>query len=760
MRKLIFIYAGLLSCLTSVAQAAEETEFFCKVDESAYLPVVDNPEQQPTTVDSDNAQIVQQGTSVFTGNVNVLRGNEAVDANRATYNRQTGDVTAQGDVRVRDSGIIIDAEQAEFSMNADQMRMIEAEYRLREMRARGESSHVFRQGNLFTNLKNATYTTCPEGDNAWRLDADRVHLDHESAVGEAEDVVIRIKDFPVFYTPYINFPLNDERKSGFLLPSGGSSDKTGFDLSTPYYWNISPNTDATITPRYMSDRGLQLTGEYRYLTENNEGLFDAGFLGSDSLRRYDSDQINPNYEEDRKHFTWQHQGRFASNWRTLVDYNYVSDKRYIEDFSSNLTLSSVSNLQRLAQANYYGEFWNFQARVQGYQSLLESVADPYQRLPQLRFDAKLPDQALGLTYEMESEFVSFASDDRVEGDRFDIEPAISLPMGTAAFYATPKIALKHTTYNLDQNQNQPQFQEDSISRTMPIASFDTGVVFERPLNFNDGGMIQTLEPRAYYLYIPHRDQDDIPRFDTAARTFSMSSLFSPNRFNGEDRIGDANQLTLALTSRFINESTGRERLRMTLGQIQYFSDREVTQNPNDPVRTDDESDMIAEVVASITDEWSLGSQFQWDPDETKSNMSALALRYRGKDGRIFNLSHRYRRGDPDFRNGRGLEQLDISASLPINDRWSFVGRYYRSLEANRTLEALAGLEYQNCCWATRVVARNYISRLDEDRNMAIYVEVELKGLGRFGKKSDTLLERSIVGYGANRGVSDHDVGMY
>lgn len=746
MRKLIFIYAGFLSCLASVSQAAEPTEYVCEVDESEFMPFVDNPEQQPTTVDSDNAQIVQQGTSVFTGNVNILRGGEAMDSNRATYNRQSGDVTAQGDVRVRDSDIIVHAEQAEYSMTADQMRMIQAEYRLREMRARGESSHVFRQGNLFTNLKNATYTTCPEGDNAWRLNADRVHLDHESAVGEAEDVVIRIKDFPVFYTPYINFPLNDERKSGFLPPSGGSSNKTGVETATPYYWNIAPNMDATITPRYMSDRGLQLNGEYRYLTENNEGLFNAGFLGSDSLREYDSDEINPNYNEDRKHFSWQHRGKLSSNWRSMVDYNYVSDRQYLEDFSSDLTVGSRSLLRRQAQLSYRGDFWNFQARAQGYQPLLDT-RKPYQRLPQLTFEAMLPDQALGLTYELESEFVAFDAEDRVEGNRFDIEPAISLPMGTAAFYATPKVALKHTHYDLEPIENQRRFQRESISRTLPVLSFDTGVVFERSLKFGDSGLLQTLEPRAYYLYKPYREQDEIPLFDSAQRTFSMASLYSDNRFNGVDRIGDANQLTLGVTTRFISESTGREKLRMTLGQIQYFSNREVNRRP-DVVETDDESDMIAEVVANITEEWRMAGQLQWDPDTTQSSMSALQFRYRGESDEVFNLAHRYRRADPDFRQGRGIEQLDVSASLPITEQWHFVGRYYRSLEAHRVLEGLVGLEYQSCCWAARVTARNYINRLDDDRNLAIYFEFEFKGLGQFGKKADSMLERSITGYGS------------
>lgn len=754
MRKLKLVSTLLMSCIAGSVMAEQEQGLMCHFGyEDLFLPVTTrDPGQSEVDVKADSVQLLQRGTSVFSGNVDITRAGQQLSSDRATYNRASGDVTARGNVRLRDSEMIIDADQAEWSLNRDLGKMLDAEYRVRQMHARGEASHMLRKGTASTDLDNATYTTCPEGDNAWKLKASKVHLDHESGVGEAENVVLRLAGMPVFYTPYINFPLNDERKSGFLVPSIGNSDETGFDVLTPYYWNIAPNLDATLTPRYMSDRGVMLGGEFRYLFEKGEGLIEASYLGSDNLRK-DGEDINPYYQEDRKLFTWEHRSVFDNNWRTIVDYNYVSDENYFEDFGSSLNLSSRTHLNRKLETGYRGDIWDFTARLQGYQTLRD-VPEQYQRLPQLLLEGYLPDRALGLTYEFEAEYVEFDHDDRVEGQRINIEPAVSLPMGTAAFFATPRLAFNHTRYNLT-NDDQNLF-DDSASRSLPIASFDTGLFFEKPLNIGSSSYIQTLEPRAFYLYVPERDQSDIPDFDTALSTFNMIRLFSYDRFIGTDRIGDANQLSLALTTRFIEEETGKEKLRLTLGQIQYFSDREVTL-PTGTVEEDRESDMVAEAVAYINDQWSLNSEIQWDPDVNQSNLSSVGVRYRGNNGSVFNISHRYRREDVTTNRQEGLEQLDISASVPVNDRWQVFGRWYRSLNQARTLEGLLGVQYDSCCWATRLAIRNYVNEsrfnnnqpIDDDRNLAIYFQIELKGLGAFGKKSDQLLEQSIRGYQAD-----------
>jgi len=715
---------------------AEQPVSQCGFSETDYLPIADNLEETPIDVKADNAEFVKDGTSVFTGDVEVLRAGQELKSDRATYNKLSGEVTAQGNVQIRDSQMILNAEDAEWSVNNDNGVMTDAIYRLKDSHARGKASTIDRQGKVETNLENATYTTCAEGDNAWLLKASKVHLDHEEAVGSARNVVVRLADVPVFYTPYISFPLNDQRKSGFLVPSVGSTSSTGFDLRTPYYWNIAPQMDATITPRYMSDRGIMLNGEFRYLTQHYKGNIDAAYLASDDLEK-DGNDSNPNYEESRKHFSWQQNGQINSRLYTDIDYNYVSDNAYIQDFGSNLSLTSTTHINRLFKMGYLGDNWSVTGRLQGYQTVTEATK-PYQRLPEIRFNSSVPDQLMGMTYALKAEYVDFAHDEQVAGQRIDIEPALSLPLRSSAAFLTPRIALHHTRYELDANGN--AITEDNPTRTLPISSIDSGLFFEKELNVSNTSFIQTLEPRAFYLYIPERDQGDIPLFDTGENTFAMGQLFSRNRFTGADRIGDANQLSLALTTRFINQDTGREKLRATLGQIQYFSDRTVTLNDTG-AETKSDSDMVAEIVASITDEWTAKTQMQWENNGVANNMSAVTVAYRGNNGGLFNFSHRYRRDD--------LEQMDISAKVPINKQWNVVGRWYHSLEDNRTLEAMAGIEYDSCCWASRFIVRDFVnSSTDEDRNLAIFFQIELKGLGNFGQNTNTLLRKSILGYGS------------
>lgn len=742
MRKLITFSTVTLVCFSSLV-CAELNLPICGVsNDGDFLPFVAESEQRAVDVKSDAAEVIDQGMSVFTGNVVINRAGQELQANRATYEQTTGDITAQGDITLRDSSMIVNSQKAEWSTSKDEGTLINADYRIREMHARGNAEHIYRQGKVKTTLKDATYTTCSAGDNAWLLDASKVSLDHEKAVGSARNVVVRMGGVPVFYTPYISFPLSDERKSGFLAPTFGSTEQTGFDASTPYYWNISPNEDATITPRYMTDRGLMLNGEFRYLYGLGQGVVDAGFLASDDLEKNGLNP-NPNFEEDRKHFSWQNSSRLSSRWRSTLDYNYQSDAAYIEDFSTNLSLASTTHLNRQLNVAYNADNWNFTGRLQGYQTLTD-VVSPYKKLPQLRISGLLPDQIMGMSYGLTAEYVDFDHDQLTSGQRFDIEPAVSLPWQNAAGFITPRLALRHTQYNLTENDT--AVVNTTPSRSLPIASIDSGLFFDRDISLAGNQYTNTLEPRLFYLYIPDRDQSDIPLFDSGIRTFNMGQLFAYNRFSGTDRVGDANQVTTALTSRIIDQQSGREKLRVTFGQIHYFEDRKVSLN-NNAVETRSNSDMVAEIVASVAKEWTARGEIQWDPDGSSNNLSALSVRYRGDNGRLLNISHRYRRNG--INNTAGLEQFDFSARIPFNQQWSMVGRWYHSLKDKRTLESLAGIEYDSCCWSTRLVMRDYINNAsDQERNLAIFFQIELKGLGAFGQNSDRLLADSVLGYGS------------
>ena len=721
--------------------AKQDTLPYCDLTKNTgFLSATSRVDEKLVDVQADNAQLVGKGTSIFKGNVVVKRGGQELTTDRATYNQSSGIVTAQNRMRLRDKNIILDAEQAEWSLNSDQGVLIDAEYLLRRSHARGKANYVSKNGASETDLYSASYTTCLKDDNFWSLKASEVNLDHKKAVGSATDVIVRIKDVPVFYTPYITFALDDERKSGLLVPSIGSSSETGLDIQTPFYWNIAPGSDVTITPRYMSDRGLQINGEYRYIYEQGKGEVNLGFLESDDLKN-DSDLINPFYGEDRKHLSLKHSSRFKSGWSSYIDYNYVSDSAYLEDFGSNLSLASTTHLKRGLKVNYNGNNWVFKGKIQGYQTITNTTK-PYQRLPQLMLKGTVPDHYLGLSYGLHAEFTEFDHADLVAGRRIHIEPSMSLPLQSAAAFMTSRVSLKHTSYDL--NANTVGLRDNSPSRTLPVLSVDTGLFFERDMTISNTSYIHTIEPRAFYLYVPDRDQSDIPIFDSSMRTFHFGSLFAHNHFSGNDRVGDANRLSMALTSRIINPETGQVHLRASLGKIQHFQDRDVLM-PAMKKGTRTDSDMVAEVSAAIAKDWAFRGELQWNPHGNTSNLSALQLRYRGDKKQLLNISHRYRRDGTSPLNG--IEQVDISGRLPISNQWSVVGRYYRSIREGSLLEGLAGVEYQSCCWATRLVIRDYVNdAFDQDRNLALMFQVELKGLGNFGKRTDALLGRSILGY--------------
>lgn len=690
-------------------------------------------------INADEVNLALDHISVFSGDVKVTHNGQVLTTDRATYNKETGLVTARGNVVSRDDSLRLEADSGTWSVGNEQGSANNADYFLRESGARGHASVIKRKGDVRTDLFDASYTTCPESSDAWQLQAKTVNLNHETAIGTARNVTLKLGGWPVLFTPYLSLPLDDARKSGLLAPTIGNSNKTGFDLRTPYYWNISPNHDATIAPRWMSERGLMLEGEYRYLFSSNRGSLKGAFLSGDDLTANGVD-INPYVGEDRKQFSWQHTAQFGRGWHGTVDYNYASDAAYLEDFGNNLSLASTTHLNRMARVNYNSTHWNIMGQVQAYQTLGTTRA-PYHRRPQLVVRGHYPNKVAGLDYDVRAEYVDFGHDALVTGQRLDIEPAISLPWQSTYAFVKPRLAVRHTRYALDDVARAGLLaSQDAPTRTMPIVSVDSGLFFERNLKWRGKNLIQTLEPRAFYLYVPDRDQNNIPLFDSSRYTFGTGQLFSHNRFVGGDRVGDANQIALGLTSRFVDEKTGREHLRISVGQIRYFKDRTVRLRGT-TVLNERESEVVAEVSARLVDNWRMRGQLQWSPIDHQTELGTVSLEYRGDNGKLFNLTHRYRRA------GAGLEQADVSLSWPINNKWRFVGRWYHSLQDNKTLETLAGLEYDSCCWATRFIVRDYINDVTEvERNLAFFVQLELKGLGGIGKRAEKVLQRSILGY--------------
>jgi LPS-assembly protein len=698
---------------------------------------------------ADEADLVEGGVSEMTGNVEITRGRQQVRTDYLTYDQEQDTADMQGSIHYWDDDVFLLSDEAHLEFDDGTGEFTGADFRIQDNRGRGYADNLFMDVGTRTELKGASYTTCDPEDNFWKLTATEINLDHVEERGSARNVTVRIKDIPVFYTPYISFPLSKKRKSGFLTPSIGSTNQNGIDARTPYYWNIAPNMDATLTPRLLSNSGLMLMGEYRYLFSRGYGQLDLEYLPSDAERD----------DEDRHLFGYVHEQTFGRTGELFLTYNDVSDKEFFEDFGTNIALTSIRFLERRAEASYRGNWWNASVLVQSYQNVDRSIpltSRPFKRLPRLTFNTALPKRSGEFHYNLRSEFVYF---DRTDNDvltrdeaaaRLDLYPSISYPISSIAGYVEPKVGVRYTQYSI---KDPLSSDNSSPSRVQPILSLDSGLFFERDTSLFSRDLVQTLEPRIFYLYVPEESQDDIPIFDSGVFDFSIDSLFRENRFSGADRQSDANQVTFALTTRFINDQTGAELGYLTLGQIFHLKDRDITL-PGRRGEDEDLSPLVAEMQTVVIPDWRIGAEFQFDTNNNNTDKLIAQLQYNPGDGRVVNLGYRAR---DDRRRTRisvfdtlnsavDIEQTDISFRWPLNPKWSIVGRWNYALPENKSIEIFGGVEYEDCCWGSRLVARRFLSDIEGDFETGIFLQVELKGLAGVGKKAAEFLEKNIPGY--------------
>ena len=681
--------------------------------------------QSPTYITSDYGEGKLDELYTLSGHVLIRRGPQQVEADQAVYDSRTGNVDATGNVRLEQGGLISQGNSAHFNLNTGTGEVNTAHYEYLAQHAHGQADTISHESADITYLYRATYTTCDPNKVDWELRARDVRLDHAEAVGEAYNVTLRFKDVPFLYFPYINFPLNDERKSGILPPILGYSSLGGFEIGIPVYWNIAPNRDATITPTVIEHRGLLTKGEFRYLTETSEGEVQAAYLP------YDAD-----FGAERGALSYLNKSRLSPHWSSDLVAGYVSDDSFLSDFGGSLAVTSTSQVERRLDLNYNADYTSFLARAQGYQTIdptLPPDSRPYQRLPQMVFTAATPTHPFAAAYGFEGELVRFERASSTTGSRLNFTPSLAWPMETQSYFITPKIGLNYTQYQLS---GQPAGSQADPTRTTPIYSIDSGIFLEREITLGEHTFLHTLEPRLYYLRVPYRDQSDLPLFDTGSFDFSFAQLFRENRFTGADRIGDANQVSVAVTNRLIDQGSGREWLSGSLGQIFYLEDRRVTLSG--PPADSHTSDFVAEASSHLSKRWSTSADLQWNPDIHKADKGDFQFRYMMDDRRLFNASYRYTRDQ--------LTQTDLSFLWLLNPRWQLLGRWNYSQRDHRTLESLAGVQYESCCWIFRVTTRRYVSDVAGNSNRSIYFQLELKGLGNIGQSADAVLERGILGY--------------
>lgn len=681
---------------------------------------------QPTDIESDHLT----GTDVnpiFRGNVTMRSGAQFMGADEITFDQAQGRYTADGSIRYQAPGMRLRAEHAEGNQNTDTHTLEDIHYQLLSRRGNGTAKSATLSGDTGS-LYGATYSTCAPEARHWELSARRIDVDQTTGMAVAHGASLKLGHVPVLYLPWLMFPTDDRRRSGLLYPSISNSGRNGLDWRQPIYLNLAPNYDLTLSPRLMTRRGALLGAEFRYLNERGHGTLGALWMPHDDLRDRGRWRVNFDARQD-----------FGTHWQGRASVNWISDPRYFEDFTNSI--DGLSQATAYSAIGLYGRGATWSAAIsadhwQLADYTLGKWVLPYDRLPRaaLRWERPLGDGPL--RFGVEAEAVRFHHEQFPAGVRFDIKPWISVSLEGNAWFLRPTLAFRQTDYALDGALAQA-LGGASPTRGQSIFSVDAGLFFDRQTQVKGKSYLQTIEPRLFYLNVPYTDQDDLPVFDTQPLTFGWAQMFRDNRYSGGDRQADANQLTLAVSSRMIRESDGHERFSVSLGQIRYFRDSRV-HLPGEPITEKGRSAWVADVNYAPTDRWTLGASYQRDPKFRRTDLASVRARYLFPGEGVINLNYRYRRAL--------LEQTDFSFLYPINASWSVVGRHYYSLRDRKTLEALAGVQWDSCCIAVRLVARRYMRNRDGNLDNTLMLEIELKGLGGAGQDTRSTLRRAILGY--------------
>lgn len=789
----------------------------------------------PIVAESNESSYDRDSVATFKGDVTVRQGSRQFESDNATLDRSRNYGQFEGNVRFRESGVLLVGDKGDLQLDSGRATLENTAYVMHEQKARGSAERIVRNENATLELSDATYTTCPPGDKGWQLSGQNVTLDMDSGQGLAKNAVVRVQGLPILYTPYLSFPIDDRRKSGFLYPTLSQSSDNGFDFSIPYYLNIAPNYDATLTPRYMSKRGLMVENEFRYLTGNTQGeLGLSGLLDKDQLKKE-----NPYYNDHRWLINYRQQTNLTSRWSAEVDYAKASDKNYLDDFSTSLNLSANAPLNQRIGTRYLGgdtnHSWQLSLDAHQYQNMNQTADDPYNKLPQIKLSGNwLATNNISVNYG--ADYTRFSRDpnwdyryeklvdpsqnvyesiygegygiDRADGERLYLETGANLAFERSYGFVRPALKVQHVQYRLsnliesetvvDLGTSYQGFTAadytESPSTTVPTFSVDSGLYFDRFTTIGGTPFTHTLEPRMKYLYSPYvAGQAMNPIFDTGLMGFNYHSLWRDSRFSGYDRLGDANQLSIGLTSRLI-EDDGFERVRFGIGQIIYFEDRQLWINPlagtpsREPSNEDDwdvnlneegqrlwnemhesVSPLASELVYNINRRMSLRQDLMWDTNNNELDNYALYYQYQPKPRSVINAGYRYllqsERYVKNAENGlvadpanpgkwltanNNLSQTDLSFAWPVTQKWSAMGRWQYDLTNKRHLEFLSGVEYNSCCYQVRLMWRKWI---DDDDNIdypeykdGIVLEFVLRGLGALTSGSTKEYLEGIKGY--------------
>lgn len=684
-----------------------------------------------TTIDAQKIEGVSDLEVSARGQAEIRHGDAAVFGEFLRYNREFGEIEGEGGVRLQSGVDRFFGPSLYYNLLDDTGTFQGPQFQLqRERPARGTADHIEFAGKGKYKLFNVSFTTCKPGQDDWFLQARELDLDYEADEGRADHPRLRFFDTTVFAFPRASFPLENRRRSGLLTPYYSQTSQRGLEFGIPYYWNIAPERDATFTPVWMARRGFQLKSDFRYMQPQHVGNLRYEYLPDD-----------PVFGRTRTGLSWVHTQNFAPGVMGQIDYNKVSDERYFVDLASQVKQVSTGNLPQdmfvVKNALFGAGSYVAQARLEKFQTLQDPLAPivaPYWRLPQLSGSLNYNDIVGLFDSTLPGEYVRFQHPTLVDGSRATFAPTISMPHIRPGWYVTPKAGIRYVSYDLEQTASGAP---TNPFIAIPWFSVDSGLVFDRQTSWFGQGYNQTLEPRLFYVRVPYHNQDNVPLFDTALADFNYPQLFTENRFVGGDRFGDANQATLALTTRFLQQD-GQERFRATLGQRFYFEEERVALAPGSTLRLASESDVLASVGGKASQALSYDVTTQYNPYKSRAERYGVALRYAPEVAKVLNFSYRFQRDV--------LRQIDLSGQWPVAQGWYAVGRYNYSFLDRRLLEGLAGAEYNAGCWIFRFVVQRLQAAADVT-NTAIIFQLEFTGVGQVGTADATqLLRRDVPGY--------------
>lgn len=748
-------------------------------------------EKLEVIVEADDAKITDGNKAVLTGNVSVSQGTRSISATTMTYEQELERATLADKVTIREPGTFIQGEYAEVSTSQSKASFNDAKFILKIQRAnksigsqsiiRGSAKSVKQVSANVVEMEDGRLTACEPGDESWMLEGEKLTVNRETNRGTGKNVKLKVGSVPIFYLPYISFPVGDERQTGFLFPSFRSSDDGGLDFSLPYYWNLAPNYDATLTPRFISGRGTMLEGSARYLNKWMRTEGGLAFLPNDGgspdpdlddlIRegQLTEERARPNKGNNRWMAKLDQRGGDTEGWYTRADYTKVSDEDYFRDLgASSFASNNQIFLNQSLEVGYQFDHWKLSSLAQSQQILLVDIDSPYRKLPQIDIDGRYNFD--DWTFILQNRYTQFKHRDNrpdiLTGQRFNTDYRMRLEKRYPWGFFTPEVGFKTLSYDLDENPLLSLTEQEQLSLSAPQASVDMGLVFEH----GGGAFTQTLEPRVFYLYRQFENHDELlgiganndlnVNFDTSARTFSYGQLYRDSRFIGGDRLDDANQVTLGLTSRWQNNNTGRDLFIASVGQIFHFRDRRVTLAGSlSPEETEDTSESASELRVNLGRRTQLFTNAIYDTESRKINRGSAGLNFASQDyKKLFNITYSFLRDQntlgPSNIINRDIDQLDVSFAHPVNKQWSLMGRVNYDFENQQELETFLGFEYNDCCYRLRFLARrwldsniaNLVSDESAQYDQGIFFEIHFKGLGGSGAKVNSILNDGISGY--------------